>query len=182
MRMQMSGTKRHRRQKNHLDDFTHGRTIGKLKEWRSLTSVTEEFGINKSDILCVLISFCRRKESDTSRQAPFFSNCAQQQDESSFTATSDSQRQLISREVGTRFYFNNITERDRCGVWGGIVLNGWNELHVFDRSSVTGERYCKEMIFPHVRLFLAAITQDFVFRNDNARKYRTADVQQLLES
>ncbi|GFT19354.1 transposable element Tcb2 transposase [Trichonephila clavipes] len=32
----------------HLDDFTRGRMIGKLKEGRTITCVAAEFGINKS--------------------------------------------------------------------------------------------------------------------------------------
>ncbi|GFT37727.1 transposable element Tcb2 transposase [Trichonephila clavipes] len=34
--------------RNHLDDFTRGRMIGKLEEGRIVTSVAAEFGINKS--------------------------------------------------------------------------------------------------------------------------------------
>ncbi|GFV51195.1 transposable element Tcb2 transposase [Trichonephila clavipes] len=34
--------------RNHLDDFTRGRMIGKLKEGRTVTSVAAEFRINKS--------------------------------------------------------------------------------------------------------------------------------------
>ncbi|GFW29013.1 transposable element Tcb2 transposase [Trichonephila clavipes] len=34
--------------RNHLDDFTRGRRIGKLEEGRTITSVAAEFGINKS--------------------------------------------------------------------------------------------------------------------------------------
>ncbi|GFX10736.1 transposable element Tcb2 transposase [Trichonephila clavipes] len=34
--------------RNHLDDFTRGRTIGKLEERRTVTSVASEFGNNKS--------------------------------------------------------------------------------------------------------------------------------------
>ncbi|GFT41213.1 transposable element Tcb2 transposase [Trichonephila clavipes] len=34
--------------RNHLDDFTRGRLIGKLEEGRTVTSVAAEFGINKS--------------------------------------------------------------------------------------------------------------------------------------
>ncbi|GFX33402.1 transposable element Tcb2 transposase [Trichonephila clavipes] len=34
--------------RNHLDDFTSGRMIGKLEEERTVTSVAVEFGINKS--------------------------------------------------------------------------------------------------------------------------------------
>ena len=62
------------------------------------------------------------------------------------------------------------------------MLNGRTELHVFDRGSVTGDRYCQEVILPHVRLFRGAIGADFVFMDDNARPHRTAAVQQLLES
>ncbi|GFY04625.1 transposable element Tcb2 transposase [Trichonephila clavipes] len=34
--------------RNHLDNFTCGRLIGKLEEGRTVTSVAAEFGINKS--------------------------------------------------------------------------------------------------------------------------------------
>ncbi|GFW94913.1 uncharacterized protein TNCV_3397921 [Trichonephila clavipes] len=33
--------------RNHLDDFTRGRMIGKLEEGRTVTSVAAELGINK---------------------------------------------------------------------------------------------------------------------------------------
>ncbi|GFX99952.1 transposable element Tcb2 transposase [Trichonephila clavipes] len=33
--------------RNHLDDFTRGKMIGKLEEGRAVTSVAAEFGINK---------------------------------------------------------------------------------------------------------------------------------------
>ena len=37
--------------RNHLDDFTRGRMIGKLEEGRTLRSIVEEFGISKSHVL-----------------------------------------------------------------------------------------------------------------------------------
>ncbi|GFX10688.1 transposable element Tcb2 transposase [Trichonephila clavipes] len=37
--------------RNHLDDFTRGRMIGKLEEGRTVTSVAAEFGISKSVVL-----------------------------------------------------------------------------------------------------------------------------------
>ncbi|GFT85402.1 transposable element Tcb2 transposase [Trichonephila clavipes] len=79
-------------------------------------------------------------------------------DGSRFSTRSDSQRVLIWREIGTRFYTSNIKERHHYGcpgvlVWGGIMLNGRTELHIFDRGSVTGDRYCEEVLLPHVRLF-----------------------------
>ncbi|KFM73161.1 Transposable element Tcb2 transposase, partial [Stegodyphus mimosarum] len=108
-------------------------------------------------------------------------------DENRFSTRSDSQRVLIWREVGTRFYPSNIKERRRKGgpgvlVWGGIMLNGRSELHVFDRGSVTGDRYCEKVLLPHVRLFRGAIGPDLIFMDDNARPHGTLAVKELLES
>ncbi|GFX79415.1 transposable element Tcb2 transposase [Trichonephila clavipes] len=36
--------------RNHLDDITRGRMIGKLEEGRTVTSVAAELGINKSAV------------------------------------------------------------------------------------------------------------------------------------
>ncbi|GFT61948.1 transposable element Tcb2 transposase [Trichonephila clavipes] len=222
--------------RNHLDDFTRGRMIGKLEEGRTVTSLAAEFGINKRvsfraigkhskpqvpllEKLVVAarvrqlqgmtdISSCRRKETDGSQQASLLSNFLQQRgdkcrgllwpdaftkgayspevlcercltlqvnhrrhrlqwcrehknwttdrwsrvlftDESRFSSRSDGQRVLIWREIGTRFYTSNIKERYHYAgpgvlVWGGIMLNGRTELHIFDRGSVIGDRYCKE--------------------------------------
>ncbi|GFS94004.1 uncharacterized protein TNCV_4480541 [Trichonephila clavipes] len=43
--------------RNHLDDFTRERMIGKLEEGRTVTSVAAEFGINKSVISRVWKAF-----------------------------------------------------------------------------------------------------------------------------
>ncbi|GFU45061.1 transposable element Tcb2 transposase [Trichonephila clavipes] len=43
--------------RNHLDDFTRGRIIGKLEEGRTVTSVAAKFGINKSVVLRTLKAF-----------------------------------------------------------------------------------------------------------------------------
>ncbi|GFX73167.1 transposable element Tcb2 transposase [Trichonephila clavipes] len=108
-------------------------------------------------------------------------------DESRFSTRSDSQRVLIRREIGTRFYPSNTKERQRYGgfgvpVWGGIMLNGRTELHILDRGSVTGDSYCDEVLLPHVRLFRGAIGPDFIFMDANARSHRTLTVEELLES
>ncbi|KFM71924.1 Transposable element Tcb1 transposase, partial [Stegodyphus mimosarum] len=62
------------------------------------------------------------------------------------------------------------------------MLNGRTELHVYDRGSVTGDRYCEDVLLPHVRLFRGAIGQDLIFMDDNARPHRTHAVEELLES
>ncbi|GFU95289.1 transposable element Tcb2 transposase [Trichonephila clavipes] len=62
------------------------------------------------------------------------------------------------------------------------MLNGRTELHIFDKGSVIGNRYCEEVLLPHMRLFRDAIGPDFIFMDDNARPHRTLAVEELLES
>ncbi|GFU67886.1 transposable element Tcb2 transposase [Trichonephila clavipes] len=191
--------------RNHLDDFTRGRMIGKLEEGRTVTSVAAEFGINKSVVSRAWKAFQNtgtavrkvgggRPWKTTAgddryiilqakvgrRQGPFLRRperclplkvdhrhhrlqwCREHKnwttdqwsrvlftDESRFSTRRDSQRVLIWREIGTPFYTSNIKERHHYGgpgvlVWRGIMLNGRTELHIFDRGSVIGDRYCEE--------------------------------------
>ncbi|GFU99755.1 transposable element Tcb2 transposase [Trichonephila clavipes] len=231
--------------RNHLDDFTRGRMIGKLEEGRTVTSVSAEYGINKSVVSRTWKAFQTTVEKRPTAvnkchcSATLYSNgatsdavyCGQMPsqrglfahrperclrlkvghrrhclqwcrehknwttdqwshvlftDERRFSTRSDSQRVLIWREIGTRFYSSN-KERHRYGgpgvlVWGGIMLNGRTELHIFDRGSVTGDRYCEEVLLPHVRLFRGAISPDFIFMDYNDRPHRTLAVEELLES
>ncbi|GFY27827.1 transposable element Tcb2 transposase [Trichonephila clavipes] len=107
--------------------------------------------------------------------------------ESLFSTRSDSQRVLIWREIGSRSYASNIKERHHYGgpgvfAWGGIMLNGRTELHIFDRGSVTEDRYCEKVLLPIARLFRGAIGPDFIFIDDNARPHRTLAAEELLES
>ncbi|GFY34346.1 hypothetical protein TNCV_2506491 [Trichonephila clavipes] len=60
---------------------------------------------------------------------------------------------------------------------GDIMLNCQTDLHVFDRSSVTRDRYCKVVILTHVSPFPGAIEPHFAFMADNVLPHRTADVQ-----
>ncbi|GFW67284.1 transposable element Tcb2 transposase [Trichonephila clavipes] len=62
------------------------------------------------------------------------------------------------------------------------MLNGRTELHIFYRGSVTGDRYCEEVLLPHVRLFRGAIGPDFIFMDNNAKPHLTLAVEELLES
>ncbi|GFW48061.1 hypothetical protein TNCV_2402481 [Trichonephila clavipes] len=57
-------------------------------------------------------------------------------DENHFSATSDSQGQLIWGEFGAQFYPSNFKERDHCWDleivgWGGIMLKRRTKLHLF---------------------------------------------------
>ena len=59
--------------------------------------------------------------------------------------------------------------------------NGRTDLNIFDTGSVTGDRYCQEVIISHKGLFRGAIGADFLLMAVNARPHRTHAVQQLLE-
>ncbi|KFM60218.1 hypothetical protein X975_07630, partial [Stegodyphus mimosarum] len=92
--------------RNHLNDFTPGRMIGKLEEGHTITSVAAEFGINKSVISHAWKAFqttgtavrkvgggrprttsagddryivLQGKEAKSSQQVPLLSNSVQQQ-------------------------------------------------------------------------------------------------------
>ncbi|GFX13601.1 transposable element Tcb2 transposase [Trichonephila clavipes] len=145
--------------KNHLDDFKCGRIIRKLEEGRTVTSVAAEFGINKS-----VVSRAWK----------------------AFQTTGSAVRKVGGGRLRTTTAYN-IKERHRYGgpgvlVWGGIMLTGRTELHIFDRGSVIGDRYCEEVLLPHVCLFLGAIGPDFIFMDDNVRPHLTLAVEELLES
>ncbi|GFV10285.1 transposable element Tcb2 transposase [Trichonephila clavipes] len=108
------------------------------------------------------------------------------QDESRFTMESDSGRLLIWREQRTRYHPSNTVERHsyRGGgilVWAGISLGGHADLHVFHGGTVTGLRYRDEMLDPYVRPYAAAIGNDFILMDDNARPHRARIVEEYLE-
>ncbi|GFS67111.1 transposable element Tcb2 transposase [Trichonephila clavipes] len=107
-------------------------------------------------------------------------------DESRFTMESDSGRLLIWREQRTRYHQSNTVERHsyRGGgilVWAGISLCGHTDLHVFHGGTVTGLRYRDEILDPYVRPYAAAIGNDFILMDDNARPHRARIVEEYLE-
>ncbi|GFW84771.1 transposable element Tcb2 transposase [Trichonephila clavipes] len=107
-------------------------------------------------------------------------------DESRFTMESDSGRLLIWREQRTRYHQSNTVERHsyrggRILVWAGISLGGHTDLHVFHGGTVTGLRYRDEILDPYARPYAAAIGNDFILMNDNARPHRARIVEEYLE-
>ncbi|GFX26171.1 transposable element Tcb2 transposase [Trichonephila clavipes] len=107
-------------------------------------------------------------------------------DESRFTMESDSGCLLIWREQRTRYHQSNTVERHsyRGGgilVWAGISLGGHTDLHVFHGGTVTGLRYRDEILDPYVRPYAAAIGNDFILMDDNARPHRARIVEEYLE-
>ncbi|GFY00904.1 transposable element Tcb1 transposase [Trichonephila clavipes] len=113
--------------------------------------------------------------------------CVLFSDESRFSLSSDSRRQLIWRESGTAYRPENIQEKDRyptCSimVWAGIMINGRTRLHVVANGTMTGQRYIDEVLIPHVRLFRGGVGDTFVFMVDNTTCHRTLAAQDCLDS
>ncbi|GFU67941.1 transposable element Tcb2 transposase [Trichonephila clavipes] len=92
----------------------------------------------------------------------------------------------MQREQRTRYHQSNTVERHsyRGGgilVWAGISLGGHTDLHVFHGGTVTGLRYRDEILDPYVRPYAAAIGNDFILMDDNARPHRARIVEEYLE-
>ncbi|GFV93797.1 transposable element Tcb2 transposase [Trichonephila clavipes] len=62
------------------------------------------------------------------------------------------------------------------------MLGSRTDLHIFDAGSVSGTRYCNEILLPHARLFRGTMGLQFLFMDDNAPCHRTVAAEQLLES
>ncbi|GFX60276.1 transposable element Tcb2 transposase [Trichonephila clavipes] len=89
-------------------------------------------------------------------------------------------------EQRTRYHQSNTVERHsyRGGgilVWAGISLGGHIDLHVFHGGTVTGLRYRDEILDPYVRPYAAAIGNDFILMDDNARPHRARIIEEYLE-
>ncbi|GFU67872.1 transposable element Tcb2 transposase [Trichonephila clavipes] len=65
--------------------------------------------------------------------------------------------------------------------WTQISLSGHTDLHVFHGGTVTGLRYRDEILDPYVRQYAAAIGNDFILMDDNARPHRARIVEEYLE-
>ncbi|GFV09308.1 transposable element Tcb2 transposase [Trichonephila clavipes] len=62
------------------------------------------------------------------------------------------------------------------------MLGSRTDLHIFDAGSVSGTRYCNEILLPYVRLFRGAMGLAIpFFMDDNAPCHRTVAAEQLLE-
>ncbi|GFV17437.1 transposable element Tcb2 transposase [Trichonephila clavipes] len=70
---------------------------------------------------------------------------------------------------------------ETCPVWAGISLGGHTDLHVFHGGTVTGLRFWDETLDPYVRPYAAAIGNDLILMDDNARPHRARIVEEYLE-
>ncbi|GFX21230.1 transposable element Tcb2 transposase [Trichonephila clavipes] len=118
--------------------------------------------------------------------------CVPSTDDSEGTAYAGQENMFLGRsnngllEQRTRYHQSNTVERHsyRGGgilVWAGISLGGHTDLHVFHGGTVTGLRYRDETLDPYVRPYAAAISNDFILMDDNARPHRARIVEEYLE-
>lgn len=107
-------------------------------------------------------------------------------DESRFFLHSNDRRARVYRRPHERYYQCNISETHLFGggsimVWGGISLTGRTDLHVFNRGSVTADRYITDILEPYVVPFAPYIGENFLLMHDNARPHTAAIVQDYLQ-
>ncbi|GFW50400.1 transposable element Tc3 transposase [Trichonephila clavipes] len=193
-------------QRKHLDDFLHGRIIGRLECDCTQLEVSEELGIAQSVISKLWqqfqddgnVSRCYNTGQRRMRTGIFGSYCQKKQMEHSirpvssalfsyrFSLQSDSRRTLTWRAPSTRYHQENTIERHRYGdagwlVWGGIILGSRTDLHV-QSVTMTGHIYQDVILDQHVRLFRGAMGAEFLFMDDNARPHRATIVDECLQS
>ena len=67
-------------------------------------------------------------------------------------------------------------------IWAGILLHARIHLYVFERGTMTAERYRDEVLEPCVCFFRGAARPEFNLMDDNARPYRVLQINKFLES
>ncbi|GFW71604.1 transposable element Tcb2 transposase [Trichonephila clavipes] len=188
MRMLMSGTKRHRRRqrtKNACGRRTQFKTTIKGRPGAQLTtfsaSAIEEFGINKSVISHAWKAFQTVGTAVGKIGGGHHRKNIAVNDRYIFLQSSGPSFVQVTIRKETQWSWSCRLGRQYAEL-SPIFDRGWTEPYIFDRGSVSGDRYCKEVTLPHVCLFRDAIGTDFAFMVDNARPHRSSDVQLLLES
>ncbi|GFW61685.1 transposable element Tcb2 transposase [Trichonephila clavipes] len=113
--------------------------------------------------------------------------CVPSTDDSEGTAYAGQENMFLGRSNnGLLYHQSNTVERHsyRGGgilVWAGISLGGHTGLHVFHGGTVSGLRYRDEILDPYVHPYAAAIGNDFILMDDNARPHRARIVEEYLE-
>ncbi|GFW14524.1 uncharacterized protein TNCV_2358481 [Trichonephila clavipes] len=161
--------------RHHIDDFMRSRIIEKIEEGRKITDVSREFDIAHSVVSRLWKSF---KTTGI---------CSRRHGGGRVRSTTPAEDRYIVLSAKRNRRTKSQQEKDRYPtysimVWAGIMINGRTRLHVVANETMTGQRYIDEVLLPHVRLFLGAVGDKFVFMDDNATCYRTLAVQDCLDS
>lgn len=107
-------------------------------------------------------------------------------DESRFRLYHSDGRVLVWREQGMRYNERFMSPTTLFGggsvcVWGGICFNGRTELVVLINATMTAARYRDMVIEPIIVPFAAAIGDNFILIDDNARPHRARIVNDRIE-
>lgn len=65
---------------------------------------------------------------------------------------------------------------------GDIKISSSTNVHVFRGDSVTGVRYCTEILLPHVRMFRNTVVPQFFCMDNNSTPHCTVAVAEHLEN
>ena len=60
-------------------------------------------------------------------------------------------------------------------------MDGRTDLVVLNRGTLTGQRYIDDILDNQIRLYAAAVGDQFILMDDNARPHRARVVQGYLE-
>lgn len=106
-------------------------------------------------------------------------------DESRFTMFINDGRVRVWRRQGERFIADTVREVDHYGggsvmVWGGFSRQGRTPLHVIN-GTLTGLRYCDEIVRPLIQPTLQAMGGRAQLQDDNARPHRAHVVEDFLQ-
>lgn len=107
-------------------------------------------------------------------------------DEARISLFGEDRRRRVLRRQGERFAeacFEEITPYGGGSVmfWAGINSMNRTELVFIENGSLTGHRYITEVLIPHAQPALAALGEDSIFMDDNARAHRSRDVEAYVQ-
>lgn len=61
------------------------------------------------------------------------------------------------------------------------MLNDRAPLDIFERGTVTLQRYCREVILNPLRLFRGVVVSDFLFMDNTVHPHRNAEISNTLK-
>ncbi|GFV04202.1 transposable element Tcb1 transposase [Trichonephila clavipes] len=187
-------------QRKHLDDFLHGRIIGRLECGRTQLEVSEELGIAQS----VISRLWQRFQDDVTAKRNRRSTASHPSRQLSSATGTTGSRQTVYRRLGQIVLFARRPIRcvpinaTHCRLrltwsteyalwtpqqWSCVMFSDESrtDLHV-QSVTMTGHIYRDIILEQHIRLFRGAMCAKFLFMDANARPHRANIVDECLLS